>query len=208
MSPLARQLADSYRRLPIRWRLAGGSAALTLVILLGFATIVGVLTTRQVRAEFDDQVAAAADDLSRQVSVRMVSGHARVIKKVRLPDYARTQRATILVVLPGGDLLAASSLDAPRFPPPGFGPTIEAGGYRIETRPIPFRYANGYVTRAYVQYGRRLSDIRATTRKIRVFIGIGVLGGTALALLAGLATARRAMSPIAELTEAARRIER
>ena len=35
-----------------------------------------------------------------------------------------------------------------------------------------------------------------------------MLGGAALALLAGLATARRAMEPIAELTEAAREIER
>ena len=31
------------RHLPIRWRLAGGSAVLTLVILLGFAVAVGVL---------------------------------------------------------------------------------------------------------------------------------------------------------------------
>ena len=40
----ARATSSAYKRLPIRWRLAGGSAALTLVILLGFAVIVGVLT--------------------------------------------------------------------------------------------------------------------------------------------------------------------
>ena len=45
----ARATFSAYRRLPIRWRLAGGSAALTLVILCGFAAIVGVLTTRQIR---------------------------------------------------------------------------------------------------------------------------------------------------------------
>ena len=43
---------------------------------------------------------------------------------------------------------------------------------------------------------------------MRFFLGLGVLGGTALALLAGVATARRAMAPIAELTETARTIER
>ena len=43
---------------------------------------------------------------------------------------------------------------------------------------------------------------------MKLFLGLGVLGGTALALLAGLATARRAMEPIAELTAAAREIER
>ena len=43
---------------------------------------------------------------------------------------------------------------------------------------------------------------------MKVFLAFGVLGGALLALLAGLATARRAMEPITELTEAARRIER
>ena len=43
---------------------------------------------------------------------------------------------------------------------------------------------------------------------MKLFLGFGVLGGAVLALLAGLATARRAMEPIAELTAAAREIER
>jgi signal transduction histidine kinase len=41
-----------------------------------------------------------------------------------------------------------------------------------------------------------------------LFLFLGVLTGAALALLAGLAVARRAMAPIAELTDTARRIER
>jgi signal transduction histidine kinase len=44
--------------------------------------------------------------------------------------------------------------------------------------------------------------------RIRLFLLLGVLGGTLLALLAGLATAQRAMRPIAELSDAAREIER
>jgi hypothetical protein len=59
----ARTTSSAYRRLPIRWRLAGGSALLTLVILLGFATIVGVLTTRQINSDFNRQIADAATDL-------------------------------------------------------------------------------------------------------------------------------------------------
>jgi signal transduction histidine kinase len=39
-----------------------------------------------------------------------------------------------------------------------------------------------------------------------VFLALGVLGGGALALLAGLAVARRAMEPISGLTRAARRV--
>ena len=63
----ARATSSAYRRLPIRWRLAGGSALLTLVILLGFAAIVGVLTTRSIQSDFDREIAAAADDLRKSV---------------------------------------------------------------------------------------------------------------------------------------------
>ena len=61
----ARATYSAYRRIPIRWRLAGGSAVLTLVILCGFAVLVGVLTTRQIRNDFHDQVSATADESSR-----------------------------------------------------------------------------------------------------------------------------------------------
>ena len=59
----ARATYSAYKRQPIRWRLAGGSAALTLVILLGFAVIVGTLTTRAIYKDFNRQVASAADRL-------------------------------------------------------------------------------------------------------------------------------------------------
>ena len=53
----ARATFSAYRTVPVRWRLAGGSAALTFVILAAFAAIVGVLTTNQVRGQFNDEVA-------------------------------------------------------------------------------------------------------------------------------------------------------
>ena len=62
--------------------------------------------------------------------------------------------------------------------------------------------------RIYIQYARRLSDVQATANRVKVFLGLGVLGGAALALLAGLSTATRAMAPITRLTEAARSIAR
>ena len=43
---------------------------------------------------------------------------------------------------------------------------------------------------------------------MRIFLAGGVLGGTILALLAGLLVAQRAMRPIAELADVAREIER
>ena len=59
----ARGTYSAYRSVPIRWRLAGGSAALTFVILASFAVIVGALTNRQVRTQFDDQLSATVDRL-------------------------------------------------------------------------------------------------------------------------------------------------
>ena len=75
---------------------------------------------------------------------------------------------------------------------------------RLDRPDLP---GNPYYTAA-LQFGRRISDVRATANRVKLFLGLGVLGGAALALLAGLATARRAMEPIAELTDAAREIER
>ena len=67
----------AYRRLPTRWRLAGGSAALTFVILCGFAVIVGLLTTRQIRIQFDDSVRETANYLQSRADVSFDLRHGR-----------------------------------------------------------------------------------------------------------------------------------
>ena len=60
----------------------------------------------------------------------------------------------------------------------------------------------------WLLYARPLSDVDHTIARVQVILLLGVLGGTVLALLGGLATAARAMRPIVQLTEAAREIER
>jgi two-component system OmpR family sensor kinase len=205
----ARATSSAYRRLPIRWRLAGGSALLTLVILLGFAAIVGVLTTRSIRQDFERDVGAAADELRRELKPVVVTDE-NGVSQVRLAkgspnldDYAGSQNAVIRVVYLNGDLIAQTT-DAQYLPPPR-ADTEEYDGDLIESRPVPVLNATG---RVYVQYARRLSDVKATANRVRVFLGLGVLGGAALALLAGLATATRAMAPITRLTDTARAITR
>ena len=208
----ARATSSAYRRLPIRWRLAGGSALLTLVILLGFATIVGVLTTRQIDSDFSRQVADAATDLQNRVRPRVVEASETFTRY----DFSRLEKgspdldayaaggqknAAIRLVTGDGEVLRSTE-DAPYLPPPRE-KSQEFNGFRIESRPIALR--DGFF---YVQYARKLSDVRATTNRVRVFLGLGVLGGAALALLAGVATATRAMAPISRLTEAAGAIAR
>ena len=61
---------------------------------------------------------------------------------------------------------------------------------------------------AYVQYAKPRKTLASTLARLHLFLAVGVLCGTALALLAGLAVARRAMRPVAELTAAAKEIAR
>jgi two-component system OmpR family sensor kinase len=204
---------SAYKRQPIRWRLAGGSAALTLVILLGFAVIVGTLTTRTLSKDFERQVASAADRLAARQYYQYVktdaAGHPQYRYGVDLNAFAASNNAAIRVVTASGRLFAHSDR-APDFGPPRTESDV-IHGWRVETREIPVISDADHPQfdiRVFAQYGRRVSDITATTNRVRLFLGFGVLGGAALALLAGLATARRAMEPIAELTDAAREIER
>jgi two-component system, OmpR family, sensor kinase len=205
----ARATSSAYKGLPIRWRLAGGSAALTLVILLVFSLIVGALTTRRINDDFHRQVVASADRLAREAQLQFVpldNGDyelRRLPNSLNLDDFAASQGAAIRVIT-DDDKAYYTTPRAPDFGPP-YAETAEIGGWRVETRPLQIV---GYPDELWIQYARRISDVKATTNRVKVFLGFGVLGGALLALLAGLATARRAMEPIAELTAAARGIER
>ncbi len=199
----AQATSSAYRRLPIRWRLAGGSALLTLVILLGFAVIVGVLTTRRIQTDFNQQVAQAADKLRTDVELEVVDGRLTLRRGTTdLDDFAGSQGAAIRIVLADGRVVAGSR-DAP-YLGPAVVRQLDFRGWRVENRALALWQGRP----VYAQFARRISDVRATAARVRVFLGMGVLGGTLLALLAGLATARRAMSPIAQLTDAARTIAR
>jgi two-component system, OmpR family, sensor kinase len=203
----ARATYSAYRRLPIRWRLAGGSAALTLVILCGFAAIVGVLTTRQIHEDFHNEVASSADKLEQEAQLRMVVSNGRVeLRPTRnstdLDDFAASSNAAIRVITED-DLIGYQTPHAPDFGVPS-PRTFEFDGWRVENRRVDVIPGD----RWWIQYARKVSEVEDTAARVKVFLAFGVLGGALLALLAGLATARRAMEPITELTEAAREIER
>src|SRR5262249_22671447 len=89
-------------------------------------------------------------------------------------------------------------------PDPAVGQFTE-NGYRIAVRTLAIQPIDND---AELLYARPLSDVDHTLARVQVFLVLGVVGGTILALLAGLATAQRATRPIAELTLAAREIER
>jgi signal transduction histidine kinase len=193
---------------------------LTFVILASFAMLVGVLTARQVTSQFNDEVQSAADQLKTDLDGRLHYGRGDVLidcnPSVHLDDYARPEQAQIRIFdeytgdllctqesvkIRGGRPLTHQVLGSPPAQDSG---TFTESGYRVAARELRAQP----IGRLILLYARPLSDVDHTLAKVRFFLILGVLGGTVLALLAGLATAQRAMRPITELTEAAGEVER
>ena len=211
----ARATFSAYRRVPIRWRLAGGSAMLTCVILASFAAIVGVLTERQLRGQFNDEVRTNATQLSQKIHLRWKgnSGYLECNQTVRLRDFASAEHVQIRIFNQAGALLCDQTNvkvkgvkfipATPAFAVPDHEGIYEEDGYRVVSQQVGVKSVP-----VWLLYARPLSDVDRTIARVQLILLLGVIGGTVLALLGGLATAARAMRPIKELTEAAREIER
>jgi two-component system, OmpR family, sensor kinase len=211
----ARGTFSAYRTLPLRWRLAGGSAALTFVILAAFAAVVGVFTNNQLRGEFKDNANSAAANLRRQLNLTWQVPEALLpCDTISLKEYVTAERAQIRIFNDAGSLLCTQTSvrikgakpppATPQFPAPTRTGTFQENGYMTIVHQHKVK-GGGNV---WVLYAQPLSDLDHTLARVRLFLLLGVLGGTVLALLAGLATAQRAIRPVVELTEAAREIER
>jgi two-component system, OmpR family, sensor kinase len=188
-------------------RLAGVSALLTFTILCGFALVVGSLTVHRIRTNFNREVAVSASNLAGLLQVNVTGSYIegfrlKVVNPPNLDKFAGSEDAVVRILSESGGVLA-SSTGAPNL---GLLSEANVHGYRVHTRPVAL---NGPVGGAViVQYGRRLSDLDATIARVELLLVLGVLAGTAFALLAGVAIARRAMAPIAELTITAEEIAR
>ena len=215
----ARATYSAYRSVPIRWRLAGGSAALTFVILAGFAAIVGTLINRQVRTQFADQQTFAVDKLYGELNGKLRFTRGTSVDcaraKVSLGDYASAEHAQIRIFDTADGYLLCTQSEISGAHSPGASPlfrsapdkpsgTFNAAGYRVVLRQLNVK-PSGTVT---LLYALPLSDVDHTAAEVQVFLLLGVLGGTVAALIAGLFVSARAMRPIVELTDAAREIER
>ncbi|HEX8075034.1 MAG TPA: HAMP domain-containing sensor histidine kinase [Thermoleophilaceae bacterium] len=186
------------RRLPVRLRLALISAGLTFAILLLFAVVIGIFASRQVRSEFDDELKLTAADLQQRLITRSLSGPIPS-RDAEAMEAAAAGEAAIRIVLPDGEI---HTVGGPQLGPPRSG-VHQVGDYRVVARPIT---GLGGRIMGYLQYGKPRSRVNHTVARIDFFLAVGVIAGTALAFLAGLALARRAMSPISNLTRAARGI--
>src|SRR5437764_5222037 len=212
LSRVAQRISAGFDRVPIRLRLAGVSALLTFVILCAFALAIGWITVHRIRADFNRQVIATATQLRSQLSIKIgpsTPGRAITIAPP-LADFASpADHAVIRIFTLGGRVVAQE----PALAPPLGEPKARAetiSGYRVISRADPVRISGSDepIGEVVIQYGRRVSATEATVARVELGLLVGVLAGTALAFFAGLAIARRAMAPIAELTSTAAEIAR
>ncbi len=183
---------------------------LTFVILCAFAVAIGWITVHRIRADFNRQVDDAAKQLPVQLSIKVVPGAPPqgVVIQPPLADFASApDDAVIRIFTLDGRVVAQEPAKAPLLGPPQAQPRT-VRGYRVLSVPAVVTESSEPVGRVIIEYGRRVSDTEATIARVEVGLLLGVLAGTGLALLAGMAIARRAMSPIAELTSTAEAIAR
>jgi two-component system, OmpR family, sensor kinase len=186
-------------RWPVTWRLAAVSAALTFLILVVFALIVGRLFAERLQNDFHDELRASANSLAFEIQA---SASGLGIRAPRLDEVAMADRAEARVVDENGEPLLQTGGVADLGPPePGI---EEVGSMLVASAPVTSTQLG--VPAVYVQYARDSSDLDATIDRLWLFLAAGVLAGTVLAAVAGMVVARRAMRPIAALTAATREI--
>jgi signal transduction histidine kinase len=197
-------------RVPVRLKLAVVSAGLTFVILLLFAVVVGTVAVRRVTGSFDNELRATAADLQ-QIAQRQGGDTNHALGVLRA---AAAGGAQVRILDRDGNVVAP--IGAMALAPPS-DRVQDRDGYHIATRPIfggslpdtnPFHFGTQAAVVGYLQYAKPERNLTITIAKVRLFLAFGVLGGTALAFLAGFLVARRAMRPIAGLTQAAREVAR
>lgn len=215
---ILRSVFSAYRRVPVRWRLGGGSAALTFVILASVAVVTDVLTDRQISSSFHEQTGGALGRLTPTLAAVYDPATGTIVCNPDLPSIADPDDAQIRFFSSSGKLLcsqaynkAGAPVNTPRFAPPR--PlehprsTFVQGGYYVTTLATSYK-GRSRTKSGWLYYARPLSSLNETISEVRVYLAGGVLAGTILAMLAGLLVAQRAMRPVVELTEAAREIER
>jgi two-component system OmpR family sensor kinase len=166
---------------------------------------IGSLTVHRIRADFNRQVLSTANQLRSQLTITV--DPFRI--EPPLADFASTANHSAIRILSlPGTVVAQAPAHAPSLGSP-VPAASTVNDYRVVSVPAVVRLANGEpIGRVILQYGRRISDTEDTVERVELFLLLGVLAGTALAFLAGMAIARRAMAPIAELTLTAAEIAR
>ncbi len=192
-------------RSTVRWRIAGLCAGLTLLILIAFAAVLGTLLTNRIQDDQAAELQRTARDIAAGLPVETDPfGHPHLrMNQVRLDQPAVFDNAVYRILDPFEVTRAVSSKVAYTFDRPSSEIT-ESQGILVATVPI----GGGGEPLGFVQFGKPDDAMDSTINRVWLFLGLCVVGGTILALLAGLTVAGQAMRPITSLTELARKVAR
>jgi signal transduction histidine kinase len=194
------------KRWPVRWRLAAVSAALTLIILIIFAVVVGRLTSNRLHDDFNDDVRSAAFTIAGETQVdvtplgREVGIPPRQLERMTFPLGSGIQ-----IVHQDGQPIEDGTIGAiPDLGAPEVDEIKQVGDLSVAAYPLAGTIQSS--DPLFLQYARSTDNLEATINRLWLFLAGGVLGGTLLAALAGIAIAGRAMRPVSTLTTRAREI--
>jgi two-component system OmpR family sensor kinase len=194
-----------FERIPVRWRIAITTAGLTLAILVCFALVLGNVVGNRIRNDFREELHSAANSLAAETKVSSDPIVGLIVRtSPDLRAFALPEDAQIKVLDQfGRPIRGAATNPNVALGRPSNG-IHNIGDLSVATAPIT---ASDSLP-AFVQYARPNEGVNDTVSRLWFFLGAGVLGGTLLALLAGLAVADRAMRPVKALTALASRISR
>ena len=206
-------------RLPVKLKIAVVTAALTFVILCLFAVVIGAVAEERIRDGFDDDLRATAAGLTDRLDPRFENGEFRL--NTGSLSGVTTGGAQVRLVNNAGQVLYPQDPSLHPLGDPTRQGISDVGDYRVISRGLtistrapsegfddPLAQESVATTIGFVQYAKPKKTLSRTVNRVRLFLGLGVLGGTLLAFIAGLHVAQRAMRPIAGLTRAAREVAR
>jgi two-component system, OmpR family, sensor kinase len=162
--------------------------------------VIGQVANSRIRDDFNRQVGSAAQTLAAESRV-FSAPLATLFRGPNLDIFVRPDSASARVFDASGNLLREST-GAEDLGTPEAGLTTY-GQMRVATARIT---GDAGTTTGFVQYGRSVAHVESTVDRLWLFIAAGILGGTLMASLAGVAIASRAMRPISALTSTARTI--
>ena len=164
--------------------------------------VVGRLATDRLRSDFEDELRGAASELALQIQLEPSEPFGQVAYRgPNLEQVAMANDASVQIVFSTGQAIKATP-SAPEMGPPT--PGLERHhDFDVATLPI---FNDAGTPPAYIQYARSHDELDATIDRLWLLLVCGVVAGTMMAALAGLAVAGRATRPIAQLTATAREI--
>lgn len=182
---------QAFRRWPVRWRLTLVSASLTFFILLVFGAVVGNLTAQRVRSDFNRDLEETATRLVGRTRIHENPFGGSEVESPDLADVSLPSDAAARVIELDGVVRDRTGSKEIEFGPSVEGPGVSTHG-SVGVVAAPLTDGESRVV-GYIQYARSTETVSSTITKLWLFIAVGVIAGTLLAVLAGLALASRAM---------------